>query len=184
MPAPSRGFTLIELLVAISILAVVGTLMFVDFGPFREEKAVGIAATELQGFIRLAQINATSGVLCDNKSGAAWSVTFTQGTSQIVMKCKAPDEGEFTSRTLNLKDDVIIGDLVSADRNLDIEGNHRSCTGFLKINFSHILGRVTYESDDASCAAAESQYAGPVLQKDDDKNFVIISKGGVVYVEQ
>lgn len=187
----SKAFTLIELLVAISILAVVGTLLIVDFGPFREERSLQIVSANVQNFVRLAQINATSGVLCNNVSGASWTVSFTTDSKTVNMTCKTndPQVAAFPSRTLMLEQEVKINSLVVLDKidegETQVSASDTDPCSNLQITFSPILGKVTFSSTDnvLTCPVELAQYAGIVLNKNTDKKFVIINKGGVIYVE-
>lgn len=186
----SNGFTLIELLVAISILAVVGTLLFVDFGPFREERSLQIVGSQIQNFIRTTQVNATSGVLCNDLPGASWSVKFDKTNQQLIRTCTVNDEESDAIETLNLEQGVVIENLVVSNQQIGTDTKDedlKNCTENLIISFSHVLGKVSFYSGsdtvEDSCGAANTQYAGAVLTKNGDKKFVIMNKGGVVYVE-
>ena len=87
------GYTLVELLVVISILAVLGVFVIVNFKNFAQDQVINKSIGQMQSVLRLAQSNATSGAFCligcpnPNLACGDWWAEFSAGGSQINLFC-------------------------------------------------------------------------------------------------
>lgn len=174
-----RGFTLIELLVAISILAVVGMYFLVDFGPFKKEQALITVTNNIQSFIRVAQTNATAGVLCapvagKESAGSPWSVNLLLSEKKLEIICENTDPA--VEKVLNLPSDMTfqlkLGTTICEADNCGIQ----------KIRFSSVYGSVCFEKSDKTCDTSKSLEIKTSLDTTPGKS-VIINTGGSVYVQ-
>lgn len=183
-----KGFTLVELLVAISIIVIVGTLALIDFGPFREGQNLQTAALNLQNFIREAQVNASSGVVCpDDDTVKPWKIKLERDKVRII----CGDTGS-ADRILNLKKEVILYSLATRMTD-DKTGILSFCGNYndLQILFMPITGAVSFAiPNTANCASSNplisvKQAVLSLTLQDDpgSKKDIIISSGGVISVE-
>lgn len=161
MPTLSKGFTLIELLVAISIIVVVGTLILIDFNPFRNTQNLQIAVLDLQNFIREAQVNASSGVICPDSDRVQtvkpWKVSFT--SDEVEMICGSLSAAH---RTLKFKPDIKL-----------------QLNAPCSLEFTPVNGSVSFKS----CDPPPDKVEVLVRFKDDPPKKLIINLGGVINVE-
>lgn len=81
----NRGFTLIELLIAVTILALIGGIVLLTLGNFRDRQAVKNAKSEIISALNLARTNSLNG-LNDTVHGIHFdqtSFTFFSGASFV-----------------------------------------------------------------------------------------------------
>lgn len=193
LKSKNLGFTLIELLVAISILAIIGVLLFVDFGPFRKDQALLTATNNIQSFIRSAQTNATAGVLCSGtgestlRSGSAWSLKFSPTNSSIQIVCEKTQEIE---KMLKLQDNIRY-EIKCADNEVGLDSDTSNCADIADdfvITFSPIYGKVCFvDSNQQGCLDERPvrpvKFAKIKVISGNDSKGVIINLGGLVYVQ-
>lgn len=85
--AVQNAFTLVELLVVITILGIIGAYTISNYRSFGEEQKLKSAALDIQSLLRQAQINATTGVKCNNSPAKGWRVYFTS-TTALDLQCQ------------------------------------------------------------------------------------------------
>lgn len=84
----AHGFTLIELMVVITIMAIVGTFSIVNYRSFGEDQDLKSAVLDLKTFLKTAQTNATSKVLCEGNPPTVWRVNFENdsGDGRVIQR--------------------------------------------------------------------------------------------------
>lgn len=182
MPALSKlGFTLIELLVAISIIVIVGTLALIDFGPFRSSQNLQTAVLDLQNFIREAQVNASSGVVCPDAEETVkpWKIGFI--TDRVEMTCGSLSTAY---RTLKFKQEDI------KLTGLEVGSGSTQCgldslqLVFAPVNASVSFFKVPEKSCDAFGSTSSPTTVKILVQlKNDPPKKLMINLGGVINVE-
>lgn len=187
-----QGFTLIELLVAISILAIVSVLAFVDYGPFKKDQVILTATNDIQNFIRTAQSNSTSGVLCavdsespdEYKTGASWAVEFTDGGKQMIMVCNTLGVFQANkSKVMSLKDNITYS-LKCTDKSEPNDEDFVPCPSGFIANFSPIYGKVSFNYSNAGDHPNSYQFLSiGVEEAGVIKKSIILNTGGLVYVQ-
>lgn len=155
-----RGYTLVELMVVLTILAIIGLVAFANLKTFSKTQTVDQAISEVQSFLRLAQSNATAGVICGTQGGAYWAVKFESNT-QLKLRC-GPTGVETEQKTLDL-----VGVQVSYSCPLDSQ---------LIVTYAPLSGAVNL----GSCSDVTITLTS--TQDGQSKSFVI-TKGGAINVQ-
>lgn len=173
----ARGFTLVELLVVMAITAILGTVVFVNFKDFTQDQVLNKATGQIQTYLRLAQANATAGVLCNNQGGADWRINFKDKTS-INLECSINNFANIvSSKTLTLEN-VQIDSVASPT--CAATCSNSSCLP-LFVTYSKLDGSVKIKSDveQTSCLNTSNQVLINIknLKTTNLKSFMI-SKGG------
>lgn len=84
-----NGYTFMELLVVITIMVLLGAGILLQQNLIKEDNVLTQAAADLQSFIRLAQSNATTAVLCEGEGTISWIIEPTLNNKQrLNLKCK------------------------------------------------------------------------------------------------
>ncbi|MDP3973849.1 MAG: prepilin-type N-terminal cleavage/methylation domain-containing protein [Candidatus Daviesbacteria bacterium] len=175
------GYTLIELMVGVSILAIFSVVALLQFRTFGEDKILTSAANDVQSFIRTAQTNASTGVLCTGNGGASWSVVIN--TNQINMDhlCSYGDPPvTFTPpNNLKLPPNIIINSMVSPF----CQSVYPQMGGALTLIYAPITGGVTFETQEQCIKDGVNLTITLVNTKTSTSKDVIIDKGGAVDVK-
>ena len=170
----ARGFTLIELLVVISIISIMSVVAFVNFKDFAQDQILNKAIGQIQTYLRLAQANATAGVLCQGIGGVDWAVVFQANQRNLDLICGVSG---MVVKTLTLENVLI--DSVKSSTCAAICTN-ASCLP-LKVSYSKLDGsvKITSSADQTTCLSTSSQILINVknLKTNNIKTFTI-SKGG------
>lgn len=173
----ARAFTLIELLVVIAITAILGVVAFVNFKDFAQDQILNKAQGQIQTYLRLAQANATAGVICNNQGGADWRVRLD---TDIGLECSTNNfENIYSIKTLTLEN-VKIASVGSPT--CSAVCSNASCLP-LYVSYSKLSGSVKIKSDveQTSCLKTSNQILINIknLKTDKIKSFTI-SKGGAI----
>lgn len=174
MPKKYAGYTLIEILVVISLIALISTFVFVNFRGNNKEQLLNKTINQIQSSLKLAQNNASAGVLCGNQiAGSGWSVNFPDNKSLQLICDKDPDVSHI--KTIQFDRTIISSLKCSSDISLPPP---------LTVSYSSLSGLLTF-SPQNSCLSQTSEVQ-ITLQNDKDatisKTFKI-SKGGAVNVQ-
>lgn len=164
MPKKS-GFTLIELLVVISIMGILATFIFINYKSSKSDQDLNKAASDIQTLLRLAQSNATTGVVCEGAGGAYWGVHFISNI-KLELKCG---------------NDIIEIDNWHREKDLDLEGveakydEQCSISPTLSVVYAPLDGKVTFS--ESTCSKVVINLTAT---KDNTTKSFTIEKGGAV----
>lgn len=162
------GFTLIELLVVIAIIALLSIFVFVNFKDFTQDQIINQAVGEIQTYLRLAQSNATSNLLCRGQGGLDWTVRLNSGSVELI--CGAIDTPSVQTKTLE-------------NVSVSIEKRGSSCTPGMElpliVRYTVLSGAVRIDSI-GTCPEVLIKVKNTKTLK--DKPF-IISSGGAINVQ-
>ncbi len=163
------GFTLIELLVVISIIALLSIVAFINLKGFSQDQVLNKATSDIQSLLRLAQANATAGVLCNNKGGANWTLDFQVNKVDIKLNC---GEGNFPVKTLTLENAQIES----------IKGASCGTTSLLPltVTYSKISGDVKFNSSDSCIGTSPNILINLKNLKTTNIRPFTISRGGAI----
>lgn len=171
-----RGYTLIELLVVIFIIGILSVAVFVNFKDFAQDQILNKAVGQIQTHLRLAQANATAGVLCQGQGGADWTVVFQANQKNLDLTC---DASGVVIKTLSLEG-VQIDSVRSSTCTASC--SNASCLP-LSVNYAKLDGsvRITSTADQTTCLSTSNQILIVVknLNTNNVKSFTI-SKGGAI----
>lgn len=163
-----NAFTLIELLVVMAIMAILGSVVFVNFKGFAQDQILNKTIGEIQTYLRLAQTNATAGVVCPNQGGGAdWRLKLD--TDIVLLECSTDDFLTTPSPVKTLKLENVKIDFA--------EGS--SC--LIYVTYSKLNGSAKIGSDPTSCINISDQVLVNIknLKTNNIKSFTI-SKGGAI----
>lgn len=163
------GFTLIELLVVISIMGILATFIFINYKNSSSDRDLNKGVSNIQSFLRLAQSNATTGVVCEGLGGAYWGVSL--GSDKIKLAC-----GQDTA--INFNNPKKVADL--EDVKVDSIGGF-SCPPVLPLNvvYAPLNAKLTFTGYD-NCTKPTINLTS---NKDSSTKSFTIEKGGAVDVE-
>lgn len=84
-----KGFTLVELLVVMAVMAIVGVVVFVNIETVSQDQVLNKALDDVQSLSRVAQSNATSGLMCyPGRPTLSWIMEFpSSDRRQAHLKC-------------------------------------------------------------------------------------------------
>lgn len=176
----ARAFTLIELLVVISIIAILGVAVLINYKDFSQNQVLDEAISQVQTLLRLAQANATAGVLCNvaGESGADWRVNF-RDVVNIDLECSSNNfVDNRLVKTLALKN-VQIDSVKSPTCSASCSSS--SCLP-LYVAYSKVDSSVKINGNDqSSCFNSSNQILINIqnLKTKNIKSFTI-SKGGAI----
>lgn len=169
-----KGFTLVEILVAIVVMAILGTIGFIHYRTFSGTQALNEGISLVQSTLRAAQSNATAGVKCSNSGGATWLLTFENNTT-FNLKCKVGVAAASTQRSYILPTNVQV---------LSISGVLCDALYPFSVNFSPLLGQVSFESS-ASCVVGQNSITVRITNtKAGESKNVSVTKGGTIDAEK
>lgn len=179
------GFTLVEILIVISIMGILGGLIYANSKSYAERQFLEKAADQLQGLIRQTQSNATSSANCFGKSSLSWQIVFDKATLSIV-SLFCTDLNQESKKVKELK-------LEKAKVNF-IKGNDCSSNSFpdnnLTVTFTSLTGNVSFQSGSAveDClteTSSEVKISVKTLNTSEEleKSFVI-NKGGAIDIDR
>lgn len=170
------GFTLIELLVVISIIALLSIVAFINLKGFSQDQVLNKAVSEIQTLLRLAQANATAGVLCNSQGGANWTVNFKANKVDIELDCGDSSSFVKTLTLENVQVDSIKGASCGPPTDLPLIVTYSKISGNVK--FDSIVG-----SDIDLCLETSANVLIDLknLKTSNIKSFTI-SKGGAMDV--
>lgn len=165
----SAGFTLIELLVVISIISILSVVGFVNFKGFSEDQATDKAVGQIQTLLRLAQSNATSGILCGTSGGVPWSLILN--STSIDLACGSTN---IVQKTYTLDSSAEIDTIIGS-----------GCTGSIMpvyLTYSPGVGALTFYAPGASntCNASVSWTFTIKNTRNNTTKSFIQSKGGAI----
>lgn len=138
----SFGFTLIELLVAMSILAILSVVAFVNYKDFSQDQILIKAQDEIQTFLRLTQSNATSSVLCESGGGSNWVVDFKADKVTINIICGPNNIVKKRMILQDAKVDSIKGSSCSSITDTTFDNS------LLRVSFSPLYGSLSFTGVD------------------------------------
>lgn len=175
------GYTLIELLVGVSILAVFAIVSILQFRTFGEDKILASAAQDIQSFIRVAQTNAQTGVLCYGAGGAFWSVHFQPDTVTLDHKCAygQPPTEFILQKNLKLPLNIQVDSIVSPL----CQSAYPQVSGDLALSYAPITGKLTFETQEECIRDGLSLTVSLKNTKTNKQKAVMIDKGGAVDVK-
>lgn len=177
MPTVRNGFTLIELMIAVSIMAILGVVSFISVGTFRQDQDLQTTAENLQGFIRVAQSNATANIICGDSSGANWYIEF-QDADTVNLKCSTDPSKDVATLPVLKKFDH--------KSNITTSAITTSPNCFpTRIKFAPLYGLVSFETDSINCFSSSISNLLITLINTSTKaqKGVNIDKGGSVNVQ-
>lgn len=165
-----KGFTLIELLVVISIMGILATFIFVNYKSSKSDQDLNKAVSDIQALLRLAQSNATTGVVCEGAGGAYWGVRF-ESNAELQLKCGK---------------DIAEVDNWHREKDLNLEGVRAGyeevfcsiTSSTLSVIYAPLDGKVTFFESNCSKIVINL-----IAAKDNTTKSFIIEKGGAVDVE-
>lgn len=172
-----NGYTLVELLVVLTIISIVGILVFVNFRTLSEDQVLKKAIGQVQTSFRLAQSNATSGYLCAGQGGASWSVQFGSDNTKVEIYC---DKTTMVQKSYTLENATVTS----------IQGSGCSSpytspfTTPIKITYSPLYGNPKFEGPTDTCFTTNSPSIVFTLTntKGNTKSFKL-SKGGAIDIQ-
>lgn len=173
----ARGFTLIELMVVIAITAILGIVAFVNFKDFAQNQVLNKAVGQIQTYLRLAQANATAGVLCSGQGGASWSVKFVDDTT---LKLTCGSTG-IDQKNLDLDENARIDSIKCSPASSECPQ-----TGFnapLTVNFAPLDGKINFSAGDSCINTASTLLITLKNLKNNSYKCFTISKGGAIDVQ-
>lgn len=185
---PSAGFTLIELLVVISIIALMTVIGAVNFKDLAANQVAEKGAGQVQTMLRLAQSNATTLTLCDNKPATSWFVKFIDdnNTYKLELHCLGKDSSgniqESIPRIYTLENAVI--SVKCSDDSTSCSPNSPTNLPF-KVSFSPLYGQATFAGDELCISSPLTSKMKIVVKHASKEKYkcVNISKTGVVDVQ-
>lgn len=133
----ARGFTLIELLVVISIISIMSVVAFVNFKDFTQDQILNKAVGQVQTYLRLAQANATAGVVCNNLGGADWRINLKPSRTEVDLECSTDNfQNTQTVKTLtleNIRVDSVKGSACTSSSSPPLYITYAKLSGSIKI---------------------------------------------------
>ncbi len=175
----ARAFTLIELLVVISIIAILGVAVLINYKDFSQNQVLDEAISQVQTLLRLAQANASAGVVCQNQGGADWRVNFKLDMISLDLECSLNNFVDtYPVKTLTLKNAQI--DSVKSPT-CSASCSSSSCLP-LYVAYSKVDSSVKINGNDqSSCFNSSNQILINIqnLKTKNIKSFTI-SKGGAI----
>lgn len=102
----SAGFTLIELLVVISIIGILSVMGYANYRDFASNQVAKKAVGQIQTYLRLAQSNATTSTICNDKGATSWTLKFADSKT-IELHC---DPTDYPKSTLVLENATVAFD--------------------------------------------------------------------------
>ncbi len=171
------GYTLIELLVVMAIMSIMAVVGFVNFKDFSSEQVTVKAIGQIQSLLRLAQSNATSGILCSAPQAAKlWYLVIT--STNVDLSCD-------TATTVNAyhrgypTDNVTISVKCST-------GDTSGITLPVTISYFPLSGQISFKGSDSStvCSNTNSLFITATnTQNISLTKSLTISKGGAIDVQ-
>lgn len=184
----SAGFTLIELLVVISIIAILGVAVFINYKDFSQNQVLDEALGQVQTYLRLAQANATSSTLClvtqldgtkEEVGGVSWSAKFVD-KDRLSLTCGTPDSEQ---KTQTLEDVEVASIQCSPTSNANCPPDDSTFSPPLTVSFAPLNGNVSFTDSDSCVTSASTLMIILRNQKNDAKKCFTISKGGAIDVQ-
>lgn len=183
----ARGFTLVELMVVVAIMAILGTIGFINFRTSSNIQILNDGANKVQSFLRAAQANSTASLKCAGSGSTEWQVIFTNKITPIDLKCKTSSTSTPTLfQQLPLPANITI-DLITGD-------GGPSCTvsfptNPLQVSFNTLYGTISFGDPALSSTCLQSINNLTITVKYTQgetsltKN-IIVSKGGGIDVQK
>lgn len=175
----SFGFTLIEILIVMVIISIIGVGAFVNFRTLSQDQVITKAFNETQSYLRLAQSNSTTGVICPGQTeSVSWKVRFNSNRKDFDLTC-GPSDSVQSSMSLVEAEIFELHCLTS--------GNNFSLP--LTVEFAPLTGKVIFDAED-SCIDSSSTSSIKITIKNpkntnsatNTKSFTI-TKGGAIDVQ-
>ena len=91
------GYTLVELVVVIGIIGILAIYGFTNYIYFSRNQVAVKAAGQIQTYLRQAQTNATTSVLCIGLPPKSWYLVFNSDFKTLYLKC---DSTTITNNTI------------------------------------------------------------------------------------
>ncbi len=174
------GFTLVELLVVITITALVGIVVFANFKNFTQDQVLNKAVGQIQTYLRLAQANATAGVLCNNQGGVPWSVKFDGNKLKLSLTCGTLESEQ---KVQTLEGAEVVSIQCSPVPNASCPPDGSTFPPPLTVNFTALNGNVGFAGGDSCITSASTLMIVLRNQKNDAKACFTISQGGAIDVQ-
>lgn len=108
-------------------------MVAVNFRDFSQEETSKKAISEIQTFLRTAQANSTTSVLCDKESGVDWAVNFKTDKQKVELVCGKTNTITKTLILDNLQLESIEGSSCTVPKNLPLIVSFTALTGAVKI---------------------------------------------------
>lgn len=180
-----NGYTFIELLVVITIMVLLGAGILLQQNLFKEDIALKGAAADVQSFIRLAQSNATTSVLCEGVGSSAWIIEprNNAGKDVLDLKCDQPNPNPAILQTTFSFDPAILIDSIKG--NFTGSCNTNAPTQTLTIRFPILSAKPNFESpSNNSCVLSSTNLEISLKNTKTNKTIIVtIDKGGSVDVK-
>lgn len=175
----TKGYTLVELLVALSIIAIVSIVVFVNFKTFSQDQILKKTVGDIQSFLREAQSNATTSLNCGSSSGVSWAVQL-RDQDDLDLVCGPTDS---LKKTLTLKDSEVTS-IKCSPPGSTCPPQGSTFSPPLKISFSTLYGKVTFIKSGESCVdTAQSVMVVLKNLKNNNNKCFTISKGGAIDIQ-
>lgn len=169
------GFTLVELMVVIAITAILGVVAFVNFKDFAQDQILTKAQGQIQTYLRLAQANATAGVICNNQGGVSWSAKFDVNKVKLSCGTSASEQ-----KTQDFEGVEVISIQCSPASNASCPPDGLTFSPPLTVSFAPLNGNLSFTDGDACITSASTMMIVLRNQKNDAKKCFTISKGGAI----
>ena len=177
----SGGYTLIELMVAISIMAILGIIAFVNFKDFSQDQILNKAVGQVQTYLRLAQSNATSGLKCNDNPAESWMIEFETNQTDIKLKCKSASSADIEKQTLTLEGNVIV-DSISGTTCVNATFHDSTMT----VVYGNLYGKPSFilaKGRSNECIADVSSITITLKRNSSTPKSLVINKGGAIRVQ-
>ena len=176
-----NGYTLVELLVVITIMALLGAAVFINSQTYGQDQILSRAIGQVQSGLRLAQNNATAGLICidaDNEAHGVvkWSARFDFDKTKVSIYCEQSNQSQ---KTFQLEDTEIIsikGDKCSETSSPPVVVTYTALYGILTFTTGDLATKDCLEVSNALTFTLKNLKNGHL------KNFNF-SKGGAIDVQ-
>lgn len=194
-----RGFTLIELLVVVGIIAALSAIVLPQFSHFDQSKVLQDAASQLQVNLRVAQNNATSGVVCKTaasgipaKSANNWNLLFKYNSGIVSYEVGPNLSGSNCDLQLTKQYSLPAGISIKHIGFVNQEPCYSTITedpqnpdAQFRVKFMNISGEIEFDGAEDCLPDTASQMI-ITLQLDSDPKQVaniVVKKGGSIYID-
>lgn len=180
----NMGYTLIELLVAISVIAILSIVTFINFKGFSQDQLLNEAVGQVQTMLWLAQSNATSGLKCNNNPAKSWMVEFSKNLDQyyIKLKCNYAQSPDVEKKTLTLKGGVTVDAISHGSECLTVTFP----TNTMTILYTTLYGKTEFilaRGVGGSECNADVPTITVTLKRNNSTKILTINKGGAIDVQ-
>lgn len=171
-----NGYTLVELLIVIAIISILGVVVFINARTFAQDQVLNRSLGEVQSALRLAQTNATSGLVCIDSENVAqggvwWSVQFSDKTKALIY-CEKSNQSQKTFQLDNVEIVSIKGSSCAQDASLPVT-----------VTYSALYGVLTFSALDPCIGTSNTlTFTFKNLKNGNVKGFNL-SKGGAIDVQ-